>query len=67
MPRVPAAAASGDAEGALPLLQHSGRQLQVVVQELGAAAAALPSQAELDQLQARLGGDMGVGLRCTGQ
>ncbi len=57
-PRLPALplllpAASGDAEGALPLLQHSGSQLEARVEELEAAAAALPSRAELDQLQAR--------------
>ncbi|GAB4820890.1 hypothetical protein N2152v2_007936 [Parachlorella kessleri] len=43
--------ASGDTAGALPLLHSSGCQLELHVRQLEAAAAALPSRAELGQLQ----------------
>ena len=48
---LPVAAASGDTAGALPLLQFSGCQLEIQVRHLEAAAAAVPSRAELGQLQ----------------
>lgn len=51
----PHAAASGDADGALPLLQSSGRRLELLVAELGAVAGALePRSTGLAELQVRL-------------